>query len=388
MKDKPKISVIIPIYNHGKFVGRAIQSILDQSFKDFEIVITNDGSTDNTLSEINKFKDPRIKLFNFEKNRGMGMAMNNCIKNSSGEYIASLNADDISAPDRLAKQSQFLDSHKNIGAVFSYANIIDDNDAKVNDHVFYKTFRQKNRSRHEWLRRFFHEGNCLCHPSAMVRKKCYKEIGLYDGRFQQIQDLELWVRLCMKYDIHVIPEDLSSFRIISGGVNVSTYSPKKNNRFYWESIKVLLHYLKLNKDELTTVFPEIKNRFGSSLDAQLMPFYLAMIAIEKEDHRFHFFACSVLYDLMESEKIVGKLEKLYDFNYNSFIRLAGGADSFNNLELKSKDELIEAQKSKIEEQSRMIGENKDYIKEKRRELETIKSSKIWRIQKLFNKITK
>lgn len=386
MKKSPKVSVIIPIYNHGKFIGRAIQSILDQSFKDFEIVITNDGSNDNTLSEINKYKDPRIKLLCFDRNKGMGMAMNNCIRNSSGKYIASLNADDTCSSDRLSKQSKFLDDHKSIGAVFSYANIIDDNDKQINDHIFYKTFRQKNRSRFEWLHRFFYEGNCLCHPSAMVRKKCYDDIGLYDGRFQQIQDLELWVRLCMKYDIHIIPEELSNFRIISGEANVSSNTPEKNNRFYWESIKVLYHFLKLEKDELMLIFPEIKKRFYKTFDKQFLPYYLAMIALEIEDPRFRFYAINLLCDLIKNEKIVDRLENLYNFNYSSFIKISGELDTFNILELDRRAKVIENQNKTIGEQNKIIIEGKNRATELEREIKSIKSSGIWKIKETYKKI--
>jgi len=89
-----KISVIISAYNHQKFVAKTIQSVLDQSFQDFEILITNDNSTDKTLDIIKSFKDPRIKLFENNINLGMVINTNNMIKIATGEYIAIINSDD------------------------------------------------------------------------------------------------------------------------------------------------------------------------------------------------------------------------------------------------------------------------------------------------------
>lgn len=136
----PKVSVLIPAYNHEKYVKSAIQSVLDQRFQDFEIIITDDGSSDNTLREIRDFSDPRIKVFAHEKNRGAVVAERTCFENSVGEYIAILNSDDMFLPDKLEKQVIFLDENTQYGAVFSYAEIIDENGAPFTDqeHFYYR----------------------------------------------------------------------------------------------------------------------------------------------------------------------------------------------------------------------------------------------------------
>jgi len=122
----PKITVAIPSYNHEKYIAHAIRSVLEQTFQDFEIVITDDGSSDETLQVIREFTDPRIRIYCNEKNCGASAAMNNCIQQAKGEYIAILNSDDLFSPDKLEKQVDFLDKNPEIGAVFGYAQIIDD----------------------------------------------------------------------------------------------------------------------------------------------------------------------------------------------------------------------------------------------------------------------
>ncbi|MCK7520975.1 MAG: glycosyltransferase family 2 protein [Ignavibacteriales bacterium] len=128
-----------------KFVEECINSVLNQSFQDFEIVITDDGSADKTVEKIKQFKDSRIKLFVHEKNKGACVAANNCIKNSSGEFIAMLSSDDVWVSDKLEKQVKFLDENPDIAAVFSQAQIVNENGKIFTDtsHACFHVFNKK-----------------------------------------------------------------------------------------------------------------------------------------------------------------------------------------------------------------------------------------------------
>ena len=119
MRHTPRVSVIMPAYNVEKYVGEAIESILNQTFTDFEFIIINDGSTDNTASIIAEYakKDERIRFINRDDNRGFIATLNECLDNAVGEFIAKMDSDDISLPKRLEKQVAFLDSHADIGMV-------------------------------------------------------------------------------------------------------------------------------------------------------------------------------------------------------------------------------------------------------------------------------
>src|ERR1043166_3249216 len=122
----PRLSVVIKSYNHAPFVAQTIQSVLDQSFQDFEIVVTDDASTDGTADVIRTFADPRISLEVLPHNRGISAAMNETLARARGELIAILNSDDYALPGRLERQVAYLDMHPEIGAVFALARPVDD----------------------------------------------------------------------------------------------------------------------------------------------------------------------------------------------------------------------------------------------------------------------
>ena len=178
-----KVSVVIPSYNHEKFISEAIQSVLDQTFQDFEIIITDDGSSDKTVEKIKKFNDPRIKLFQLDYNQGFYFAFKKCLEESCGDYIAMLSSDDIFLPDKLEKQVKILDENDKYAAVFGFAQIIDEtgNNRDDKEHFYSTVFMQENRTRHQWLKKFFYEGNFLCHPSILIRKEFYT-IDQFDPR--------------------------------------------------------------------------------------------------------------------------------------------------------------------------------------------------------------
>ena len=178
----PRVSIVIPSYNHEKFVRECIQSVLDQTYQDFEIVITDDGSPDGTVNVIKEFDDSRIQLYTHAENKGACIAINNCIQKATGEYIAVLCSDDAWEPSKLEKQVQYLDSHPETGAVFTKVVLVDEegNPIGPEDYKNFYIFEKENRSRYEWLKFFFYSGNCLCHPSVLIREKCYDDIGLYD----------------------------------------------------------------------------------------------------------------------------------------------------------------------------------------------------------------
>jgi glycosyltransferase involved in cell wall biosynthesis len=325
----PKVSVIMPSYNHEKYVAEAVRSVLCQTFNDLELVIVDDCSSDGTVNEIKKFNDPRIRFFRHENNQGVSVARGKCLEISRGKYIASISSDDVFMPDKLERQVEFLDKDPGIGALFSRAKIIDDdgNDFADKDHFYYSIFKQENRSRHEWLNRFFYKGNCLCAISSLVRKKDIEKIGFYDKRFAQLGDLDLWIRLCMEHDIHILPEELVKFRVRHNEANASGNRPEAQERTRWEYTHILGNYLKIKDPKmLLKIFPEAvqyRDKYGA-IDAALIPFIVASIAERSGSPIHHAFALNALYDMMGNEKLARILREKYDFTYIDLIKMTGG----------------------------------------------------------------
>lgn len=290
----PLVSIVIASYNHAAFVQACVQSVLAQDFQDFEIVVTDDGSSDATVERLQALASPRINLNVFPGNRGACVAMNDAIGRARGRYIAVLNSDDRFLPGKLRRQVEFLQQHPDIGAVFGWPAFIDERGQPFSDatHKDHAVFHQANRPRQQWLRHFFDHGNALCHPTAMLRREVYDAVGLYDPRLAQVPDLDQWIRLCMVYEIHVLPEPLTAFRIRDGLQNASAARPEVVIRDAWERARILRHYLSLPEPVLLQVFPEFAGQPGSGAEK------LVRYALGKPYPFFHRFALDAWFDAL------------------------------------------------------------------------------------------
>lgn len=200
----PKVTVLMSAYNGEKYLREAIDSILNQTFKDFEFLIINDGSTDRTAEILQSYQDPRIKIINNEKNMGLTKSLNKGLKIARGKYIARMDADDVSIPDRLKKEVEFLDSHQNYAAVGTFVKILNEDSEVI--QIMEGPIEDSQ------IREFFKRDNCIVHGSAMIRKICFSDVGLYDESMVRSQDYELWLRLSRKYHLANIPEYLYMLR--------------------------------------------------------------------------------------------------------------------------------------------------------------------------------
>ncbi len=186
MSKTPSISVVMPAYNAERFIDEAIRSILDQTFEDFEFIIINDGSKDKTEEIILSHPDPRIIYLKNDGNKGLSYSFNKGVSAAQGKYIARMDADDISLPDRFAKQYSYLESHPKIGILGSSMIEIDENGKKK--HLL------KRDSTHveiKWSSLF---STPLYHPTIMARAEVLKSHHYNEG-LSNSEDYELWSRL-------------------------------------------------------------------------------------------------------------------------------------------------------------------------------------------------
>ncbi len=272
MNPAPLVSVVIASFNHAAYVQDCIGSVLGQTLQDFEIVITDDGSADDTVARIRAVNDPRIRLEVLPQNAGACIAFNQAIRRARGRYVAILNSDDCFLPHKLQRQVDFLQARPQIGAVFGYPQLVNETGERFADagHKDFAVFQAENRDRHRWLRHFFDQGNCLCHPSVLIRRECYEQVGLLDARLAQVPDLDFWIRLTRRFEIHVLPETLLSFRIRDRQQNASAARPEVIVRDLWERQRVLRHYLGWDADTFAAVFPEYRDQLGEQTPDQLL----------------------------------------------------------------------------------------------------------------------
>lgn len=257
----PHVSIILTSFNHAKFLREAIESVLHQTYTDFELIIWDDCSTDESRSIIESYTDQRIRFFSNQFNKGPTYGVNEAIfKYCAGQYIAIHHSDDVWLPEKLATQVDFLETNLSIGAVFSAAEAIDERGKPLlnSQHFYNSIFSQPNRTRHDWLRYFLLSGNALCHPSLLIRKQCYEKVGTYRGDLFQLPDFEMWVRLCSYFDIHVIEEPLLRFRVLDGERNTSGDRPDTRSRAMFERMRIMETFEShLALTDLRKMFPEI-----------------------------------------------------------------------------------------------------------------------------------
>lgn len=353
----PKISVILTSFNHADYLREAVESVLNQTFSDFELLLWDDASQDNSWEIINEYQDRRIKAYRNERQMRGIWGINKAITEiSSGEYIAIHHSDDVWQPEKLAKQVAFLDSHPDVGAVFTQAQAIDSEGLNFNqeNHFYTDIFDQPNRTRFEWLRFFFLQGNALCHPSVLIRKSCYAECGLYRYGLAQLGDFDMWVRLCLKFEIHILQERLTRFRVLPGEANTSGNRPEVQLRVYYEYFQVLNNFSNsLDINDLLKIFPEAEEYCqGGKSDFK---FALANIALKFKPFRFaELFGLNLLFEIIQSPEEALRLRNEKSFDYKSFIKLTAEYDPFGIKLLRERDGQIAERDGQIAERDRLI----------------------------------
>ena len=200
------ISVILPVYNAEKTVREAIQSIIDQTYEKWELIVINDGSTDGTELTILSFKDNRIKYFVNEGNRGLIYSLNRGLKLASSKYIARMDADDICYPERFEKQVEFMESHPDIivsGTQIAYFGTKDTNYKKLKFPLDDKS-----------LKEMLAISTCFAHPSVIIRKSMLESSAVtYDVNFKNAEDYSFWVDLIPYGKFANLSETLLHYRV-------------------------------------------------------------------------------------------------------------------------------------------------------------------------------
>ena len=216
----PKISVLMTAYNAEKYICESIESILNQTFLDFEFIIINDASTDGTEEILEGYNDPRIKIIKNKENLGQSKSVNIGLRLAKGEYIARQDGDDISVPDRLRKQIDFLEKHKDYSVVGSFIKVIDENSREL--------YPIEKPVSHIKIKEFLKKDNCIAHGSALIRMKDLSDIGFYDELFPKALDYDLFIRLSEKYRLANLPEYLYYWRRHSESISVAHYNEQQH----------------------------------------------------------------------------------------------------------------------------------------------------------------
>jgi glycosyltransferase involved in cell wall biosynthesis len=212
------VSIIIPAFNAELFISEAIESVLKQNYKNIEIIIVNDGSTDHTRTIIERYaaNDARIKLFS-QNNSGQGAARNAGIINSKGDYVAFLDADDVWLVTKIEKQINYFRKHEDVGMVHTYRKIA--GEKGIIDYQNWQKSKIKNLNGNIYKKIL--AGNWICASSVMIKKEVLQKLGYFDEsrKISGNEDWDMWIRTAKEYNVGYIDEPLTMYRDHRNGVS-------------------------------------------------------------------------------------------------------------------------------------------------------------------------
>ena len=258
---KPRVSIIVPVYNGARFLPGAVRSLLDQSFTDFELIIVNDGSLDNTLEVAKSFSaDTRVSILNLPSNRGVSAARNSGIENSSGELVAFFDHDDLALKDMLRIQVGILEAYPEAALVNADVAFIDENG------IIFDKFKNMPASRFanpngklivsNQINELFE--SCYIHSNTvMVRRRALEKVGLFDEALRYAEDYNLWLRMAHYFQVAHIATIVTYYR--QHGVQATI----NKNALLLGKFRALEAYMKACPDYKEKINPSVRrNRMG------------------------------------------------------------------------------------------------------------------------------
>lgn len=211
------VSVCINAYNSADVIGETLESVLNQTYKNLQIIVVDDCSTDNTAEIVKSYDDDRIELYTLPKNFNISNANNECLHRAKGEYIAHIDSDDIWAEDKIEKQIKFLEENPQYGACFTHATLIDKTGRIFASgelpEAFLTLFDRENMTQAGFVRRFYDHSNFLCHSSVVMRMSVYEKLGDHDLTLNKLHDYDYWIRMNFICPLYIYPEKLVFYRI-------------------------------------------------------------------------------------------------------------------------------------------------------------------------------
>jgi len=268
-------------YNHAKFIEESINSVLNQTYQDFELLIIDDNSTDNTFEIISAFSSPKILCSKNQQNVGMVLNTNRLIAMAKGDYIAIINSDDSWHYQKLEKQLQFLKQNQQLGGCFTLANMINEKSKIIS--LKKETFLYQNYSKEQFLAYFFHhQQHHFCYPSVLIKKEVLEQVGLFNPALILLLDFEMWVKILLAgFELKILPEKLTNFRVLNDNANLGGAGEKSTIRNTLEMKQILLNYTKIaNYTSFVNIFPDYSPKNGQNL---ALPgyFYLLDYCLQK-----------------------------------------------------------------------------------------------------------
>lgn len=297
----PKVSVVMSVYNSETYLDEAIESILRQTFGDFEFIIVDDGSTDASVSIVERYSqtDSRIRFFKLGENRGLSVALNHGIEQVHGDYIARMDSDDISFPSRFERQIHYLEHHPNVGVLGGQMQVID-----VDKKPLFVFEVPQVHGLIVW-NLFF--GRTFAHPTVMMRRGLLEKVGGYDANVPVAQDIDLWSRMIGEAQFANLSDELMLYRTHHQATSIQKTEQQKIVLFetvqrllkqLWHDVsnEIVIRFLKVRSGQSQFGEQELKELTSDAtrlLDSMLEMSWIAeddrYLILEDMERRFNLF---------------------------------------------------------------------------------------------------
>lgn len=317
------VSIYINAYNEEKFISDTIKSVLNQTYKNLEIIVVDDCSTDKTLEIVRSFDDPRIKIYKNDINMNIPYSCNKGISFAEGDYIAHIDADDIWYPDKLEKQISFLESNPEYGACFTWSDVIDADGNPAND-LYPETksvYAIKNMAQAEMFRYLIENSNHFSHSAFAAKVEIVKKLGYHDVSTLFLHDFDCWLRLLTICPVYVLQEPLSAVR--KHNDNNSTMSEEKFISHDTEFVRIINNAVEICPDELfLNAFSDKLRLSGPHTHEETeleKAFFLidGVLCLKKNP----ILGINKLSELLKSEKYIELAKNKFNFSLNDFYKM-------------------------------------------------------------------
>lgn len=318
--NKPKISILAPSFNHQRFIGKFIESVLVQKFSDFECIIVDDCSSDGNVEEIQKYKDSRIKLITHSYNQGINAALNTAFENAKGEFIVFCAGDDMFKPNALEVIYQnFLDNPKML-AIYSQMTRVDCDGKEIERLESFSL----GKSREEILHRIFMFNNCMYSPGMAMRRADFARI-LYpfDNAMCNHQDTQMHIKILLQGEILILKDSLVWYRFDANANNISFQSIITNTREKLEIASLMDTFLELeDMGLLQSVFSKEITETGLQPNAKAIPYFLGKMAILSDDRARQDWGYHQIMKSYNTKEKAQNLFEIYGFTFKEYLSIA------------------------------------------------------------------
>lgn len=315
MTKKPLISVLCSSFNHSEFVGYFMNSLINQTYKNWELIIIDDCSIDNNVEEIKIINDPRIKLFTMDVNSGSSIVTTKAFSLSKGEIIVDLASDDALIEDYFEIIVNIFNNNSNIGVIYSPLLII-------NEHNVKKEIRplpQKNRI--ELLKDLFYVKNVLYSPGYATRREFYELLVPMNFSLIQHQDYQWHIKLLINTDCYLLPEPHVLYRIQDvNSTSLGTRNISANNRYNLEIDYLMNTFLTIKDTELVEKI--CNNPKYTNFDKDLIPFVFGMCALNSNDIYKRQWGYKTLLNFFENSNNFYLVNRIYGFTFKDMLSLS------------------------------------------------------------------